>query len=119
MMFRREQRAVSSEIADLLERVRSAAGSDGQLDADISRCLDDEQPDQPSPYTSSIDRCIELLHSILPLWAWHTGFGPRGVMPYASVSKDDMRFEATAATVPLALLQAILEAKLAEATSEP
>lgn len=109
------------DIAELLERVRSGTGSDSGLDAEISRCLDGPQQGagDPPPYTSSIDRCIDLLHRVLPAWAWHTGFGPRGVVPYASVSKGETRFEATAATVPLAILQAILEARLAELRCNP
>ena len=40
----------------------------------------------------------------MPGWHWHVGYGPKGVMPYASISNGKIRCEAIAATVPLALL---------------
>ena len=66
------------------------------------------------PYTSSVDACLDLIGSTLPKWHWHVGHGPRGILPYASLTCDEagpaIRVEATAPTVPLALLGALVKA---------
>ncbi len=46
----------------------------------------------------------------MPGCHWHVGYGPKGVMPYASLSNGKIRCEAIATTVPFALLIATLEA---------
>ncbi len=101
------------EMAKLLRRVRSATGCDQRLDRDIARCLEDtpDRREDPPSYTGSVGACISLLQRVMPGWRWHVGFGPRGIMPYASLSKGTVRREAMASTVPLALLTALLEVR--------
>ena len=102
---------------DLLARVRQATGSDPELDAAITAGLDPAALDAgPRPFTRSVDACLELLHRIRPGWAWHVGWGATGVVPYATVSRGDHRYEARASTIPLALLDALLQVEIAEAT---
>jgi len=62
---------------------------------------------------------IALSPAVLPGWAWHVGHGARGIFPYASLHPkcpagdgSEPRAEATAPTVPLALLQALVKALL-------
>jgi hypothetical protein len=104
---------VTDDVAKLLKRVRSASGRDQHLDRDIARCLKEARgkPDDPPPYTASVDACIGLIERVTPGWHWHVGYGPKGVMPYAFLSNGEIRCEAIAATVPLALLTALLEAR--------
>jgi hypothetical protein len=104
------------QLEDLKKRVLAATGEDRELDRLIGETLD---PDGASTcrYSSSVDDCIALIGAILPDWSWHVGHGPLGVMPYASLhrkttadDRSDMRVEATASTVPLALLRAMVKA---------
>ena len=105
---------MSTDLADLLARVRAATGSDRDLDAAIADRLDQggRGADVP-PYTSSVDACLDLVDRVLPGWHWHVGYGPQGVVPYAALANGPARHEASAPTVPLALLSALLAAKLA------
>jgi len=104
---------VTDDVAKLLKRVRSASGRDQHLDRDIARCLNvvPDKRDDPPSYTASVDACIGLIERAMPGWHWHVGYGPKGVMPYAFLSNGEIRCEAIAATVPLALLTALLEAQ--------
>lgn len=74
-------------------------------------------------YTSSVDTCLRLIESVLPGWHWHVGHGPTGILPYASLStaaraseETSHRVEATAPTVPLALLHAATKALILSET---
>ena len=112
---------MSGEIATLLDRLSAARGRDQRLDSEIALYLDDEASRQNDPpcYTASVDLCIELVARVLPGWHWHVGFGPKGVMPYAYLSNGKMRQEATAGTVPLALLIALFRVLEIERHSRP
>lgn len=106
----------TSSMEALAERVLRATGEDRELDAAIREALDGGNEAKPR-YTSSVDDCIALIGAVLPDWAWHVGHGPRGIMPYASLRRrtaaedgSDLRVEATASTVPIALLQAMVKA---------
>lgn len=61
-------------------------------------------------YSASLERCTALLERVLPGWSWHVGSGPSGVLPYARLRHGGERVSAEAATVPLALLKAIVAA---------
>lgn len=101
-------------LKSLLTRLAAANGRDHELDSAIAEHLDNLSGGASVPaYTASVDRCLELLRHCLPDWHWHLGYGASGVLPYAVVARDDERFEAAAATVPLALLLAIAQARLA------
>jgi hypothetical protein len=95
----------------LSKRVRAATGRDRELDRSIADLLDHNAAKIPE-YTGSVDACIDLVHRVLPGWFWHVGYGPRGVLPYAALWHGHARHEASAPTVPLALLAAVLEAKV-------
>ena len=92
----------------------AATGADRALDAAIHEALDDPEDEAPA-YSASVDACLALIHRRLPDWAWHVGFGPRGIVPYATLHKDEERHEADAPTVPLALLAVALAALRSEA----
>jgi hypothetical protein len=97
----------------LLHRLRQAQGCDGALDQKIAQDLDVGAPTTEVPaYTASVDCCLDLLHRLLPGWHWHVGYGASGILPYAFVADGERRFEATAPTVPLALLIVITQALL-------
>jgi hypothetical protein len=99
------------DLTQLLQRLRAATGRDRELDGLIADMFDDSPAETP-PYTGSVDACTDLAHRVLPGWAWHVGYGARGVIPYAVLSHGDARHEASAPTVPLALLAVIVAAKL-------
>src|SRR5512134_1147056 len=104
----------SQELHLLLQRLRQAEGRDGALDRKIAQDLDVGAPTTEVPaYTASVDCCLDLLHRLLPGWRWHVGYSASGILPYAFVADGGCRFEATAPTVPLALLIVITQAHLA------
>lgn len=105
-------------LEDLEKRVIAATGGDADLDRLIRDTLDAGNGASPN-YSSSVDDCIALIGTVLPGWAWHVGHGARGIFPYASLHPkgpaeggSELRAEATASTVPLALLQATVKALL-------
>lgn len=102
---------------DLLLRVRRATGSDPEIDAAIA-ALDPRaaiEASSPPSFTRSVDACLELLRRTRPGWAWHVGWGATGVVPYVTVSRSERRYEARASTIPLALLDALLQVEIADA----
>lgn len=98
----------------LVDKLARATGSDPDLDAAIAAQFGGRSADPP-PYTGSVDACIDLVHAQLAGWGWHVGFGPSGVLPYAALHDDTRRVEASAPTVPLALLRALAAALAAVA----
>lgn len=103
-------------LTDLEARITAATGPDAALDAAIAAALGANVGGGQAPgATASVDRCLDLAHRHLPDWHWHVGFGVTGIMPYATLAHGSQRFEATAATVPLALLSVIIQAVLARA----
>ena len=96
-------------------RIARATGADSGLDRAIREALDGAAPaDGVPPYTASVDACLALIGRALPGWHWHVGWGPGGILPYASLSRDGAgpagRVEMTAPTVPLALLGTLVKA---------
>ena len=105
---------MTRELEDLLQRIGEATGADAALDRLIAERLERSDPSEAVPdYTASVDSCLALIARVLPGWAWHIGFGPRGIFPYATLHDDRDRCEALAPTVPLALLQAAVQARRA------
>ena len=101
----------AADLDKLLAGVKAATGSDRQLDRAIHEALYGPVDEDAVPgYTASVDACLDLIHRSMPGWGWHVGFGPLGIIPYASLHKDEWRSEARAPTVPLALLAATLAA---------
>ncbi|MGI9414847.1 MAG: hypothetical protein ACR2PM_14325 [Hyphomicrobiales bacterium] len=92
------------------------------MDHAIAETIDPAAGGNPvRDYTSSVDTCLSLIGAALPDWHWHVGHGPSGILPYASLTRttgpDDaatLRVEATAGTVPLALLHATVKALIAD-----
>lgn len=110
---------VARKLKTLLPQIKAATGRDHDLDLAIAHAVAHITHDEAAPaYTSSVDACIALIEHTLPGWHWHVGYGPDGVFPYASVRKGKTQFEAQSATVPLALLTALLEARLSIANGE-
>jgi len=102
------------ELASLLDRIEAATGADRALDASIDRALAPmhawNRAQDPPDYTASVDRCLDLLHELLPDWHWHLGRGALGIMPYASLSNGKVAVSADGTTVPQVLLAAIVKA---------
>ena len=104
---------MTAVLEDLLEKIAGATGADAALDRLIADRLEPGTPPEAVPdYTASVDSCLALIGRVLPGWAWHVGFGPRGILPYATLHDEEERFEAVAPTVPLALLAALLKARI-------
>jgi hypothetical protein len=106
-----KERFMTSELEALGERVAAATGSDRELDRELARLLIGDASMPPPDYTASVERCIDLVHLVLPGWAWHVGWNASGVLPYATLHQGQQRVEASAPTVPLALLRALLRAR--------
>ena len=105
---------MTGDLERLLVELQDASGADRALDRRIAAVLEGLAADEAAPdYTASVDCCLALIGRVLPGWHWHIGFGPRGIFPYATLEDGEARFEALAPTVPLALLQAVVSAKLA------
>lgn len=102
---------------ELMRLLVQATGSDRQIDRRLAALTGDDGASPPD-YTASVDRCIELLHRLLPGWSWHVGWNATGVLPYATLHDAARRVEAAAPTVPLALLKAIVRARALLETAE-
>jgi hypothetical protein len=108
----------ASEITRLIKRLQKADGADRRLDTHVHavvHSLTDDASGKDIPhYTASEPACFELIPRVLPGWKWHVGYGVKGVFPYATVSNGrGTRFQASAPTVPLALLLVLLQAMAA------
>jgi hypothetical protein len=101
---------MSDELQALQQRVEAATGSDRELDRELARLLGGGASAAPPDYTASVDRCIDLVHRVLPGWTWHVGWDATGVLPYATLHRDSKLVQASAPTVPLALLKALIRA---------
>ena len=117
----------NAELARLQARLQQATGSDRDLDRAIRRVLEPSggaSDSTPAPaYSGSVPLCMALVRRRLPDWRLHLGYGVRGIFPYAALSRrSDERFEATAPTVPLAILRALaatLQAHRPDSSSQP
>ncbi len=116
---------MTSALKEFEARVARTTGPDKELDRAVFQVLAGSTDANEAPgYTSSVDECIRLIGAVLPDWHWHVGHGPRGILPYASLSKAknpdhrELRVEASAPTVPLALLHAAAKALIAGEGSE-
>ena len=96
---------------DLTALLAQATGSDRALDGALARLLDPGASGTPPDYTASVDRAVELVHALLPGWSWHVGWNATGVLPYATLHRAERLVEASAPTVPLALLRALVRAR--------
>ncbi|NQV54605.1 MAG: hypothetical protein HQ503_01995 [Rhodospirillales bacterium] len=105
-----------SSLRSLLARIDAATGADPELDADIEKNLRG-QSDRTPNYTSSVDRCLELLHTTLPDWHWHLGRNASGQFPYATLTNGNISVSADNTTVPLVLLAVILQALIEQRRS--
>lgn len=106
----------------LLDRVREEKGPDRELDREL-----DGYPvgttkwrDIPA-YTASVDASMALVERLLP--DWHIAMGTVGEhdIPWACLTEpeDPCRdFSASAPTIPLALVEALLSANLSQESGE-
>ena len=103
-------------MANVERLIGDAVGPSEEIDKEIGLIFDGRQAgEKPVAYTGSVDECIRLLSRLLPEWHWHVGHGPMGVVPYASMTRNSgedgsVHMEASASTVPLALLGALIKA---------
>ena len=110
---------MTSTLQQLSERIAAATGGDDRLDRAIAALLDPSGVGSMPSYTTSVPDCIALIGRLLPGWSWHVGHGPNGVLPYAFVRQGRQRHEASAPTVPLALLGALVKAMIADGSTKP
>lgn len=87
-------------------RLDRAAGPDAGLDADLLGALAGSE----GAVTASAEAARAWARAALPGWHAHIGFDVTGVLPYAAFSQAGRHVEATAPTVPLAILRAALRA---------
>ena len=109
---------MTSALQQLSERIAAATGGDDRLDRDIAALLEPPGAGSTPSYTTSVPDCIALIARLLPAWTWHVGHGPNGVLPYAFVRRGRERHEASAPTVPLALLGALVRAMIAGGSTD-
>lgn len=109
---------MGTELEALSRRIEAATGSDGDLDAELGRVLGGGAASVVD-YTASVDRTVELVRAVLPGWGWHLGWNASGILPYATLSHGERRITASAATVPLALLRALLRAVTEAGAADP
>ncbi len=93
--------------AALEDRVGKAKGGDVQLDHDL--CLAMGVANQP--VTQSVEAARALVQEGAPGWHLHVGFDATGLFPYAALTKADTHVEASATSVPLALLGALVKVR--------
>ena len=107
--------SMSNELQALQQRVEAATGSDRELDRELARLLGGGlgggASAAPPDYTASVDHCVDLVHRVLPGWTWHVGWDATGVLPYATLHRETQLIQASAPTVPLALLKALIRAR--------
>jgi hypothetical protein len=84
----------------------AATGADPDLDALIAATFARPQ----APVSASVEACIELLHELLPGAHWHVGWDASGILPYARIERGRQLHAERAATVPIALLRAMIAA---------
>lgn len=96
-------------LQNLAAGLAEAGGGDGALDQQLAVGLGQPAAD----YTQSVPACQGLTASLLPGWHLHLGYDARGLFPYAALSWGTFHVEATAPTVPLAILRALVNALLA------
>lgn len=106
-----ESGSASEGLRELGAKLRAATGSDRELDGAVAKFLEPDLATAPPDYTASVDRCVELIRRVLPGWSWHVGWDAAGVLPYASLRRPGRLVGASAPTVPLALLRAVVEAR--------
>ncbi|MBC7952980.1 MAG: hypothetical protein H7Z12_14330 [Rhodospirillaceae bacterium] len=89
----------------LAERLEAATGGDAGLDGMLAQSL--SLPE--IAYTGSVEAARDLVEAALPGWHLHVGFDVSGLFPYAAITQGDTHVEASAPTVPLAILRAALK----------
>ena len=110
-----DRATTKSLLSQLVGRLEKATGADPTLDAEIHAAFRSlgqaDLGEAVRDYSGSVKTCFDIIHTLLPHWRWHVGFGVNGIVPYATVSKGQNDwFEASAPTVPLALLLALTRA---------
>jgi len=94
-----------SDLQKLTEMLETAQGGSTDVDGLIGTVFGVSS----GAYSESVDPCLGLVKSVLPHWRLHIGYGVSGVLPYAALTQGDVRYEAEAPTVPLAILRVIVK----------
>lgn len=110
----------AAQLDRLVELLERATGAEAPLDAALAEAFG--RP--AAPFTGSAEAARALIAAVLPGWRVHVGFDVSGVFPYVRLSSNGDRVEAGAASLPLALLRALvaaarLPAPQPEATAVP
>lgn len=106
----RRHHTAPSAVGALAAALDRATGADARLDAALHALVAPGGAVEAPSYTGSVDACLALVRALLPDWRWHVGHGATGVLPYATLSRGEVRFAADGPTVPLALLRAAVRA---------
>lgn len=91
--------AVSPDWSELARRLDAATGPDSALDAALGG----------EAVTESAEGAAAWARATLPDWHLHVGFDVSGVLPYAALNGTGRHVEASAPTVPLAILRAVVK----------
>jgi hypothetical protein len=118
-------------LKDLLARVEAATGQDRELDDALEDAFGGPHGIRsgPAPLTSSIDAAVALVECLMPEWSWEVervkedAFSSEveeirkktTAAALAILSKQGHVFTAAHSSAPLAILGAMLKAKIAEA----
>ncbi|OAN46367.1 hypothetical protein [Magnetospirillum moscoviense] len=91
----------------LEDRLGKAKGGDAQLDHDLCVAVGASL----QPVTESVEAARALVLQGAPGWHLHVGFDATGLFPYAALTLGDTHIEASATSVPLALLGALAKVR--------
>jgi len=119
---------LSPDLRLLLARIEQARGPDEELDRALSVAIQDDghrRGHTPSgerirPYTGSLDATLELMQQVLPRWAveacryGHAGRARATIWPEGL--RPEISHDGSAATLPLAVLAAVLKSRIAESS---
>jgi hypothetical protein len=105
-----------SDLASLLEKVRSAQGPDRALDWHVADATGHES--FVPAYTASIDAALALVERKLPGWrvAMYTDGEGKGPCCLALRGDEPVKANCQAPTLPLAILAAMLTALITQET---
>ena len=108
-----------TSLHQILTRLEAAEGADRELDALVFKLFDDKwnsgPPHVPVPYTASIDAALGLAEREYPEEAWALWKYSDGDFDVQLLkNSDSVALVRNARTAPLAILTALIKAKIAE-----
>lgn len=97
---------VSSDLVRLTENILAATGADQEIDRQFARIFQVA----PADYSADVMAARQLVKQLLPEAELKVGYDVCGILPSATVRHMSGRWTATAPTVPLAILRAMMGA---------